>query len=104
MEPHQERASIRRSPFLTGENYSHWKVKMQYFIKMQSEKVWNAVEFDWSPLKVLDREGRPTNGRKLKLEWNRGDNEASEKNVRAMYFIFNVISTYINRFSIQIKP
>ena len=71
---------------------------------MQSEKVWNAVEFDWSPLKVLDREGRPTNGRKLKLEWNRGDNEASEKNVRAMYFIFNVISTYINRFSIQIKP
>uniref|UniRef100_F6GWU0 Uncharacterized protein n=1 Tax=Vitis vinifera TaxID=29760 RepID=F6GWU0_VITVI len=25
MEPHQEGASIGRPPFLTGENYSHWK-------------------------------------------------------------------------------
>ena len=52
MEPHQEGASIGRPPFLTGENYSHWKVRMQYFLKMQSEKVWNAVEFGWSPPKV----------------------------------------------------
>ncbi|RVW98135.1 hypothetical protein CK203_031853 [Vitis vinifera] len=93
MEPHQEGASIGRPPFLTGENYSHWKVRMQYFLKMQSEKVWNAVEFGWSPPKVLDREGRPTNVIKPKLEWDRGDNEASENNARAMYSIFNAIST-----------
>ncbi|RVW32390.1 hypothetical protein CK203_087548 [Vitis vinifera] len=68
MEPHQEGASIGRPPFLTSENYSHWKVRMQYFLKMQSEKVWNAVEFGWSPPKVLDREGRPTNV--IKLSWN----------------------------------
>ena len=53
MEPHQEGASIKRPPFLTDENYSHWKVRMQYFLKMQSEKVWNVVEFGWSPPKVL---------------------------------------------------
>ncbi|KAJ9685236.1 hypothetical protein PVL29_017313 [Vitis rotundifolia] len=57
MEPYQEGASIGRPPFLTGENYSHWKVRMQYFLKMRSE------------------------------------NEASENNARAMYSIFNAIST-----------
>ena len=40
---------------------------------------------------MLDREGRPTNVIKPKLEWDRGDNEASENNVRAMYSIFNAI-------------
>ena len=66
---------------------------MQYFLKMQSEKVWNVVEFGWSPPKVLDREWKPTNVIKPKLKWDRGDNEASENNARAMYSIFNVIST-----------
>ncbi|KAL6326365.1 hypothetical protein AAG906_007870 [Vitis piasezkii] len=66
MEPHQEGASIGRPHFLTGENYSHWK--------------------------VLDREGRSTNVVKPKLEWDRSENEASENNVRAMYSIFNAIS------------
>ena len=61
---------------------------MQYFLKMQSEKVWNVVEFGWSPPKVLDIKGGPTNVIKPKLEWDRGDNEASENNVRAMYSIF----------------
>ncbi|KAJ9696872.1 hypothetical protein PVL29_008873 [Vitis rotundifolia] len=93
MEPHQEGASIGRPPFLTGENYSHWKVRIQYFLKMQSEKVWNTVEFGWSPPKVLDREGRPTNVIKPKLEWDRSENEASENNARAMYSIFNAINT-----------
>ena len=92
MEPHQEGASIGRPHFLTSENYSHWKVRMQYFLKMQSEKVWNVVEFGWSPLKVLDREGRSTNVVKPKLEWDRSENEASENNARVMYSIFNAIS------------
>ena len=39
MEPHQEGAPIGIPPFLIGENYSHWKVRIQYFLKMQSEKV-----------------------------------------------------------------
>ncbi|KAL6348246.1 hypothetical protein AAG906_005538 [Vitis piasezkii] len=60
---------------------------------MQSEKVWNIVEFGCSPPKVLDREGRPTNVIKPKLEWDKGDNEASENNARAMYSIFNAINT-----------
>ncbi|RVW13656.1 hypothetical protein CK203_093997 [Vitis vinifera] len=93
MEPHQEGASIRRPPFLTDENYSHWKVRIQYFLKSKVKKVWNAVEFSWSPPKVLDREGRPTNVIKPKLEWDRRENEASENNARAMYSIFNAFST-----------
>ncbi|KAL6348397.1 hypothetical protein AAG906_005705 [Vitis piasezkii] len=68
MEPHQEGASIGRPSFLIGENYSHWKVRMQYFLKI------------------------PTNIIKPKLEWDRGDNEVSENNARAMYSIFNAIS------------
>ena len=68
MEPHQEGASIGRLPFLMEKNYSHWKVRMQYFLKIQSEKFWNVVDFGWSPPKVLDREGRPTNVIKPKLE------------------------------------
>ncbi|RVW23084.1 hypothetical protein CK203_099972 [Vitis vinifera] len=42
---------------------------------------------------VLDREGRPTNVINPKLEWDRGENEASENNVKVMYSIFNAIST-----------
>ena len=68
MEPHQEGASIGRLPFLTEKNYSHWKGRMQYFLKIQSEKFWNVVDFGWSPPMVLDREGRPTNVIKPKLE------------------------------------
>ena len=67
-------------------------MRMQYFLKMQSEKVWNAVEFSWSPPKVLDRESRPTNVIKPKLEWDIGENEASENNAKAIYSIFNAIS------------
>ena len=40
----------------------------------------------------MDREGRPTNVIKPKLEWDRCGNEASENNARAMYSIFNAIS------------
>ena len=54
---------------------------MQQFLKIQSDKVWNAVEFGQSLPKVLDREGRPTNVIKRKLEWDRGENEASESHV-----------------------
>nr|CAN82949.1 hypothetical protein VITISV_018262 [Vitis vinifera] len=60
---------------------------------MQSEKVWNAVKFGWSPPKVLNRESRPTNVIKPKLEWDRSENEACENTARAMYSIFNAIST-----------
>ena len=93
MEHHQEGASIGRPPFLTDDNYPHWKVKMDYFLKMQSEKIWNTIEFGWNPTKVLDRECRPTSVVKAKVEWEKHENEASEKNGRAMYSIFNAIST-----------
>ena len=87
MEPYQDGASIWRPRFLTGKNYSHLKVRMWYFLIMQSKKGWNAFEYGWSLSKVLDRECWPTNVIKPKLEWDRGENKASEKNARAMYSI-----------------
>ena len=60
---------------------------------MQIEKVWNVVEFGWFAPKMLNKEGRPTNVIKPKLEWDRGGNEASENNARVIYSIFNAIST-----------
>ena len=68
MEHHQEGASIKRPHFLTVGNYPHWKVKIKYFLKMQNEKVWNAVEFGWNSPRVLDREGRPTSVVKPNVE------------------------------------
>ena len=67
---------------------------MQYFFSKCKQKVWNAIEFGWSPPKVFDKEGRLTNIVKPKLERDIGENETSENNVRAIYSIFNVISTY----------
>ncbi|KAL6313309.1 hypothetical protein AAG906_002792 [Vitis piasezkii] len=42
---------------------------------------------------MLNKESRPTNVIKPKLEWDRGGNEASENNARVIYSIFNAIST-----------
>ena len=43
-------------------------MKMQYFFKMQIEKVWNVVEFGWSAPKMLNKEDRPTYVIRPKLE------------------------------------
>ena len=45
-----------RPPYFKGENYLHWKVRMQYLLKMQSENVWKPLN-SGRPPKVLDREG-----------------------------------------------
>ena len=52
---------------------------MQYFLKMQSEKIWNVVEFGQSLPKVLDREGKLTNVIKPKLECDRSENEGTSQ-------------------------
>ena len=65
---------------------------MQYFLKKQSEKVWNIVEFGCSPPKVLDKEGTPTKVIKPKLEQDKGGNEASKNKAKVMLWtrIFHV--------------
>ena len=68
------------------------KWECNIFLKLQRKKVWNTIEFGWSPPKVLDRENRPTNIIKPKLEWDRNENEASENNARVLYSIFNAIN------------
>ena len=44
MEYHQESSLIGKPTFLIGDNYLHWKVKMEYFLKMRNKKAWNAIE------------------------------------------------------------
>ena len=56
MDPCQKVTSMVRPPYFKGENYLHWKVRMQYLLKMQSENVWKPLN-SGRPPKVLDREG-----------------------------------------------
>lgn len=42
---------------------------MQYFLKVQNERVWNTIEFGWCPLKVFEIEGRQKNVIKTELKW-----------------------------------
>ena len=65
---------------------------MMVFLKMQSERVWNLVEYGWGPPLILDAQGRSIGELKPKHEWDKVDNESSEGNVRALFRIFNGVS------------
>ena len=66
---------------------------MPYFLNIQSEKVWNPIEFGWTPPKVLDKEGKSTSVIKPTLDWDKSENESSENHARVMHSIFNAINT-----------
>ena len=38
-------APLNSPPYFDGSNYPHWNVRMNFFIKMQVERVWNLVEY-----------------------------------------------------------
>ena len=37
-------------PLFDGTNYAYWKVRMRAFLQSLDEKVWQAVEIDWTKL------------------------------------------------------
>ena len=35
-------------PLFDGTNYAYWKVRMRAFLQSLDEKVWQAMELDWT--------------------------------------------------------
>ena len=62
-----------------------------FFLIMQSERIWNSVEYGWGPL-ILDARGRSIGELKLENEWDKANDEGSEANIRVLFSIFNGVS------------
>ena len=60
MDKFRSGASIFSPPLFDGDNYPHWKARMMFFLQMQDERVWNAVEYGWTHPVKLDAQGLPT--------------------------------------------
>ena len=88
MEQSKSGAPLNSPPYLDRNNYSHWKARMMVFLKMQSERVWNLVEYGWGPPLILDAQGRSTKEWKPKHKQDKVNNEGSEANARALFSIF----------------
>ena len=77
--------------YFDGNNYSNWKTLTMFFLIMQSERIWNSVEYGWGPL-ILDAQGRSIGELKLENEWDKANDEGSEANIRVLFSIFNGVS------------
>ena len=60
MEQSKSGASLNSPPYFDGNNYSHWKAWIMFFLKMQDKRVWNLVEYGWGPPLILDAQGQST--------------------------------------------
>ena len=47
MEQSKSGVSLNSPPYFDGNDYSHWKARMMFFLKMQGKMVWNSVEYGW---------------------------------------------------------
>ena len=45
----KEGCSTNKAPFLTGENYAFWKIRMRTYIMSLGIEVWAAVELGYAP-------------------------------------------------------
>ena len=94
MEQSKSGAPLNSPLYFDKNNYSHWKARMMFFLKMQGENVWNWVEYGWKPHLILDAQGISIGELKPKNEWDNINNEGSEANVRALFSIFNGVCPY----------
>ncbi|KAL6350146.1 hypothetical protein AAG906_004084 [Vitis piasezkii] len=59
-----------------------------FFLRMQSERVWNSVEYGWGPL-ILDAQGRSIGELKPENEWDKANNEGLQiENVQRKHGIY----------------
>ena len=84
MEQSKSGAPLNSPLYFDKNNYSHWKARMMFFLKMQGENVWNWVEYGWKPHLILDAQGISIGELKPKNEWDNINNEGSEANVIAL--------------------
>ncbi|KAA0040963.1 gag-pol polyprotein [Cucumis melo var. makuwa] len=88
MEIIREGPSASRSPILDGKNYSYWKPRMIFFIKMLDGKAWRALVAGYDPPMIT------VNGvlvPKPEVDWTDAEEQASVGNARALNAIFNVV-------------
>ena len=67
-------------PLFDGTNYPYWKVRMRAFLQSLDEKVWQAVEIDWT---------KPT---KVSADWDDAKINATNFNSRALNALFSAIT------------
>ena len=67
-------------PLFDGTNYAYWKVRMRGFLQSLNEKVWQAVEIDWT---------KPT---EAPANWDDAKIKAANVNSRALNALFSVVT------------
>ena len=72
--------SLIISPLFDGINYAYWKVRMRAFLQCLDEKVWQAVEIDWTKPKEV-----PT-------DWDEAKIKAKNFNSRALNALFSAVT------------
>ncbi|KAA0033527.1 gag-proteinase polyprotein [Cucumis melo var. makuwa] len=88
MEIIREGPSASCPPVLDGKNYSYWKPRMIFFIKMLDGKAWRALVADYDPPMII------VNGvsiPKSEVDWTDAEEQASVGNARALNAIFNSV-------------
>ncbi|TYK01370.1 gag-pol polyprotein [Cucumis melo var. makuwa] len=86
MEIIREGSSTSRPPVLDGKNYSYWKPRMIFFIKMLDGKAWRALVAGYdSPMITVNGVSVP----KPEVDWTDAEEQASIGNSRALNAIFN---------------
>ena len=63
-----------------GTNYAYWKVHMRAFLQSLDEKVWQAVEIDWT---------RP---KEALTDWDDAKIKAANFNSKALNALFNAVT------------
>ena len=66
-------------PLFDGTNYAYWKVRMRGFLQSLNEKVWQAVEIDWT---------KPT---EASADWDDAKIKATNFNNRALILPLNAL-------------
>ena len=68
-------------PLFNDTNYVYWKVRMRVFLQSLDEKVWQAVEIDWS---------KPT---KASTDWDDAKIKVVNFNSRALNALFSAVTS-----------
>ena len=72
--------SLILPPLFDGTNYAYWKVGMRAFLQSLDEKMWQAVEIDWTKLTEAS------------ANWDDAKIKAANFNSRALNALFNAVT------------
>ena len=67
-------------PLFNGTNYAYWKVRMRAFLQSLDEKVWQAVEIDW------------TKPKEAPVDWDEAKIKVANFNSKALNTLFSAVT------------